>query len=93
MNSKSSHKNYCENYAGTLRDLAVDIGAMTHGARAEFFDALADYVEHQHDSDLASGRFKYAKKLKEVSNLLKQIKKLEYDAWDICKSKTNIVSK
>ncbi len=44
MANKDSHKNYCENYNGTLSDLARDIGAMTHEARAEFFKFLADYV-------------------------------------------------
>lgn len=93
MNNKSSHKDYCENYTGALSGLASDIGAMTHAARAELFNALADYVEQQHDSDLSRGRIKYAGKLKEISSLLRQIKQYEDDAWDICKSKTNVVSR
>lgn len=66
---------------------------MTHEARAELFSALADYVEKQHNSDMARGRIKYAGKLKEIFDLLKQIKKLEDDAWNICKSKTEIISR
>lgn len=93
MNKKDSHKNYCANYNGTLSDLAVDIGAMTHEARAELFKFLANYVEKQSISDSSRGRVKYAKKLNDIADLLKQIKNLEDQAWDICKSRTNVVSK
>ncbi len=93
MSNKDSHKNYCENYNGTLSDLARDIGAMTHEARAEFFKFLADYVEKQSLADLSRGRVKYGKKLNDIADLLKQTKNLEDDAWAICKSKTKIISK
>lgn len=93
MNNKSKHKDFCENYDGTLRELASDIGAMTHAARAEFFAQMANYVDVQLHQDLARGRIKYARKLKEIAILLKQIKKIEDEAWNICKSKTEIISR
>ncbi len=93
VDKKCAHKNYCENYNGSLSNLADDIGAMTHGARSEFFNAMADYLENQYRLDLARGRVRYAEKLKEISTLLKQIKKLEDEAWDICGSRTEIIKK
>ena len=92
MNNKSAHKDYCENYNGSLANLATDIGAMTHEARAELFNCLADYVKKQYISDSSMGRIKYAEKLEEISNLLIAIKELEDDAWRICKSKTQVIS-
>lgn len=93
MEMKSEHKDYCENYNGTLSELAHDIGGMTHDARAKLFSELSDYVNAQYNADLARGRVKYAEKLKSISNLLKQIKDLENDAWEICKSRTQVISK
>ena len=91
MNDKSAHKNYCENYNGTLNELSVDIGAMTHQARAELFTALAVYVSNQHISDLARGRVKYAKVLKEIADLLQDVANAESRAWDICHSRTQVI--
>ncbi len=93
MKNKSSHKNYCENYNGSLSALASDIGAMTHLARAELFNALSEYVDNQYQGDLTRGRVRYAEKLKAISVLLKQVKELEDEAWDICKSRTDVISK
>lgn len=91
--NKSLHKNYCENYNGTLVELAHDVGAMTHAARAEFFGAMADYVEKQYLADMARGRVKYAAQLGEIAELLKQIKSIEDAAWGICEPKTTVVSR
>lgn len=93
MKNKSLHKNYCDNYNGTLTELANAVGAMTHAARSEFFGAMADYVEKQYTADMARGRVKYAEKLNNIAALLKQIKNMEQEAWDICKSRTEIISR
>ena len=93
MVNKSSHKNYCENYNGTLDELAVDVGAMTHQARAEFFKSLASYVSNQQINDSKRGRIKYAAILQEIAIMLENIAESESRAWNICQSRTKVVSK
>ncbi|MDR1337828.1 MAG: hypothetical protein LBJ73_02245 [Rickettsiales bacterium] len=93
MADKSTHKNYCENYDGTLDELAINIGEMTHQARAELFKSLADYVSNQQNDDLKRGRIKYARILKEIATMLESIVESESRAWDICQSRTKVISK
>ncbi len=82
------HKSDIENYAGTMKDLAEEIGNLKYDALSKFLSLLADKIETDGDKDKSRNRVKLAKNLHNCSNKLRE-SKLEIDeAWIICEPYT-----
>lgn len=86
----TKHKNYCPGYNGTLDELAAEIIAMTHEARADLYERLYQKTVKQRRREESLGREKYVHQLKVAEEGLKALIDGEIGCWKICKPHTEV---
>lgn len=72
-----------EQYAGSMQDLAEDIGNLRYDALAEFLHLLADKIQEDGDKDKSRGREKLARELHQSAHHLRVGKVAIDRAWQI----------
>ena len=78
------HKSKVENYNGSLKELAEDIGDLKYDALADFFKLLQEKLQRDGQKDGSRGREKLARCLLTSSESLNvAIEEIE-KAWVIC---------
>jgi len=82
------HKSKVENYPGSMKALAEEIGDLKYNALSEFLELLADKIEKDGDKDKGRSRIKLASNLHECSDKLRGCKDAIDKAWIICESYT-----
>lgn len=83
------HKSTVTNYAGSMEELAEDIGNLKYDALADFLNLLAQKIEKDGDKDKARNRVKLARNLHDCSSKLKECKISIDKAWEICEPYMN----
>ena len=82
------HKNSIEKYAGTMEELAEEIGDLKYNALSEFLELLADKIQLDGTKDNSRNRLKLAKHLHDCSDQLRQAQLSIDKAWVICEPYT-----
>ena len=77
------HPATVENYPGTLKQLAEEIGDLRYDALASFLSLLADKIQSDGDKDHSRNRVQLAKQLYYCSSALNEAKIAIDKAWGI----------
>ena len=79
------HYGEVKRYAGSMNELAEDIGNLRYDALADFLNLLAAKIEHDGDKDRARKRLKLANELHSSADSLRTSATAIDRAWVICK--------
>ena len=78
------HRSTLKNYAGSMEELAEEIGDLKYDALSEFLELLAQKIQKDGDKDKKRGRVRLATHLHECANNLTKAKTSIDKAWIIC---------
>ncbi len=79
------HDTKIAKFAGTMEELAEDIGNLRYDALAEFLELLAAKIEKDGAKDASRGRVQLAGRLQACTESLREGKMAIDTAWKICK--------
>lgn len=78
------HRAMPKNYAGSMEELAEEIGDLRYDALSEFLELLAQKIQKDGDKDKGRGRVQLATHLHKCANDLTEAKTSIDGAWIIC---------
>lgn len=78
------HRSGLKNYAGSMEELAEEIGDLRYDALSEFLELLAHKIQKDGDKDKGRGRIKLATHLHHCANEITKAQTSIDKAWIIC---------